>query len=51
MEDSNKYFDLLDLKGEFQLGFLDNRHLLIQFRNPDDYLGFYSCLVYMFMVI
>lgn len=42
IENLQKDFVALDLKGEFQLGLLDNRHVLIRFRHQDDYLRLYS---------
>lgn len=42
MEDLNKYFASLDLKGEFSIGLLDNRHILIKLNNEQDFLRIYS---------
>lgn len=42
VEDLTKYFAAFDFNGEFQIGLLDNRHLLIQLRDRSDYLRLYS---------
>lgn len=41
-----KYFDALDFRGTFQLGLMDNRHLLIQFQLQEDFVRMYSRLVW-----
>lgn len=46
VEDLQKYFVSMDFKGSFQLGLLDNRHLLIQFQLEIDYLRLYSRMVW-----
>lgn len=42
VEELQKSFVALDLKSDFQLGLLDNRHVLIQLRHHEDYLRLYS---------
>ena len=37
-----KHFETLDLRGEFQIGLMDNRHLLIQFKLQEDFIRMYS---------
>lgn len=44
--DPNKYFRTLDFKASFQIGLLDNRHLLITLFSEDDYLRLYSRTVW-----
>lgn len=46
IEKLQKDFEALDLKGEFQLGLLDNRHVLIQLHHQQDYLRLYSRAVW-----
>ena len=42
VEELEKYFLSLDLKGEVQLGLLDNRHVLIRLNLQEDYIRIYS---------
>lgn len=42
VDDLQKFFQALDFRGSFQIGLLDNRHLLIQFQCEEDYLRMYS---------
>lgn len=42
VEELQKSFVALDLKSDFQLGLLDNRHVLIQLRHHEYYLRLYS---------
>ena len=46
MESIHSYFLSLDFKGEFSLGLLDNRHVVIHLSNETDYLGLYSRMVW-----
>lgn len=46
IEKLQKDFEAFDLKGEFQLGLLDNRHVLIQLHHQQDYLRLYSRAVW-----
>lgn len=46
MADLHQYFVALDLKGEFSIGLLDNRHVLIQIQSEEDYLRIYSRMVW-----
>lgn len=42
VERLHKYFESLDFRGTYQIGLLDNRHLLIQFHLQEDFLHMYS---------
>lgn len=42
LEKLQEYFAALDLQGEFQLGLLDNRHVLIRCNLQEDFLRLYS---------
>ena len=42
MEKLRKFFDSLDFQGPYQVGLLDNRHLLIQFKMQKKFIYMYS---------
>lgn len=46
VEDLQKKFQALDFRESFQIGLLNNHHLLIQLQYEDDYLCIYSCQVW-----
>lgn len=51
LDDLQKYFVSLDMKGEFFIGLLDNRHLLIHLAAEVDYLRLYSQMVWYIIAI
>lgn len=42
LEDLHCYLVSLDLKAQFQIGLLDSRHVMINFRAPEDYHRIFS---------
>lgn len=46
LKDIHSYFVALELKGTFQLGLLDARHIIINFQTEEDYLRFLSKIIW-----